>query len=214
MAASDVVGRRFMRGAGDGMRDVQARCSLQDAERIHARQVSAEQAAAAQAAQRVDNNTADGALYPLEHSLSMHDNSDSKRYGSPGRLKAALWGKAKSKAQGDAEARQSLLGAGANKGLDTISVRRSIEVACTYAPYLERQAREIDVYRKHGDLSLKEFDFASLKGIVRNEEVEKLVAARPESVQAASRISGVNASTVVLLVARERKRREAREIEM
>ena len=88
-------------------------------------------------------------------------------------------------------------------------MRRSVEVACTYAPYLERQAREIEVYRKHGDLSLEGFDFASLTGVVRNEEVEKLVAARPESVQAASRISGVNASTVVLLVARERKRRES-----
>jgi tRNA uridine 5-carboxymethylaminomethyl modification enzyme len=85
---------------------------------------------------------------------------------------------------------------------------RSIEVECAYAPYLSRQAEEIEVWRRHGNVSLREFDFSSLDGIVRNEEVEKLVAIRPETVQAAARISGVNASTIVLLVARQRRERQ------
>ena len=96
-----------------------------------------------------------------------------------------LWTRAAAEAE---EAGPSLLGASASEGQDAISVRRSVEVACTYAPYLERQAREIEVYRKHGDLSLEGFDFASLTGVVRNEEVEKLVAARPESAPAGRRV--------------------------
>ena len=57
-------------------------------------------------------------------------------------------------------------------------------------------------------MSLKDFDFEGLAGVIRNEQVEKLVAVRPETVQAASRISGVNASTIVLLVARQRRQQQ------
>ena len=88
------------------------------------------------------------------------------------------------------------------------SALRSCEVECAYAPYLSRQAEEIEVWRRHGNMSLKDFDFEGLAGVIRNEQVEKLVAVRPETVQAASRISGVNASTIVLLVARQRRQQQ------
>ena len=84
-------------------------------------------------------------------------------------------------------------------------VRSSVEVRCTYAPYLDRQAREIASWRKHSDMSLSGFDFASLKGLIKTEELEKLLSIRPETIQSASKVSGVNASTVVMLVARQKK---------
>ena len=84
-------------------------------------------------------------------------------------------------------------------------MRSSVEVRCTYAPYLDRQAREIASWRKHSDMSLSGFDFASLKGLIKTEELEKLVELRPETISAASKLSGVNASTVVMLVARQKK---------
>lgn len=83
--------------------------------------------------------------------------------------------------------------------------RKSVEVVCTYAPYLERQAREIKSWRKHGDMSLRNFDFSTLEGLIKTEELEKLIEHSPETVNAAARVSGVNASTVVMLVARQRK---------
>ena len=93
-------------------------------------------------------------------------------------------------------------------GAQRDSALRSCEVECAYAPYLSRQAEEIEVWRRHGNMSLKDFDFEGLAGVIRNEQVEKLVAVRPETVQAASRISGVNASTIVLLVARQRRQQQ------
>ena len=72
-------------------------------------------------------------------------------------------------------------------------------------PYLLRQAEEIEAWRRHGNVSLIDFDFESLEGVVRNEEVEKLVETRPETVQAASRISGINPSTILLLATRQRR---------
>lgn len=84
-------------------------------------------------------------------------------------------------------------------------VRGSIEVQCTYAPYLERQAREIASWRKHGNMSLRGFHFESLEGLIKTEELEKLIKLRPETISAASKVSGVNASTVVMLVARQKK---------
>ena len=87
-------------------------------------------------------------------------------------------------------------------------VRRSVEVMCTYAPYLDRQAREIKSWRKHSDLSLSGFPFESLKGLIKTEELEKLMEIRPNTIQSASKISGVNASTVVMLLARQQKLQE------
>jgi tRNA uridine 5-carboxymethylaminomethyl modification enzyme len=84
-------------------------------------------------------------------------------------------------------------------------VRSSVEVMCTYAPYLDRQAREIKSWRQHSGMSLSGFDFESLKGLIKTEEYEKLIKLKPSTIQAAARVSGVNASTVVMLVARQKK---------
>ena len=83
-------------------------------------------------------------------------------------------------------------------------VKRSVEVQCTYAPYLERQSREIEIYQRNNQLSISNFDYSTLKGLIKTEEYEKLMTHQPETIQAASKISGVNASTVVMLVARQR----------
>ena len=54
-------------------------------------------------------------------------------------------------------------------------------------------------------ISLDRFHFESLEGLIKTEELEKLVELRPETISAASKLSGVNASTVVMLVARQKK---------
>lgn len=84
------------------------------------------------------------------------------------------------------------------------AARRSVEILCTYAPYLERQQREIELWHRNQQLSLASFDFSQLDGLVRSEEVEKLLQKRPATVQAASKISGINASTLVLLVEKQK----------
>jgi tRNA uridine 5-carboxymethylaminomethyl modification enzyme len=74
-----------------------------------------------------------------------------------------------------------------------------------YAPYLERQEAEVSQLRANDAVRLHaELDFAALPGL-SNEMVEKLNAARPETLGAASRIRGITpaALSVILLHARK-----------
>jgi tRNA uridine 5-carboxymethylaminomethyl modification enzyme len=73
-----------------------------------------------------------------------------------------------------------------------------------YAPYLERQAAEVAQLRANDNVRLRsDLDFAAIPGL-SNEMVERLSAARPETLGAASRIRGVTpaALSAILLHAR------------
>ncbi|WP_375396725.1 tRNA uridine-5-carboxymethylaminomethyl(34) synthesis enzyme MnmG [uncultured Sphingomonas sp.] len=72
-----------------------------------------------------------------------------------------------------------------------------------YAPYVERQRREVDESRKQEQMALPPLDFARIPGLSA-EMVERLNAARPESLGAAGRIRGITpaALTAILLAAR------------
>ena len=75
-----------------------------------------------------------------------------------------------------------------------------------YAPYLERQAEEIERLRRDEDVALPgELDFAAIPGL-STEMVDRLGSARPPSLAAASRIRGVTpaALSAILLYARRR----------
>ncbi|NIJ21296.1 tRNA uridine 5-carboxymethylaminomethyl modification enzyme [Sphingomonas naasensis] len=73
-----------------------------------------------------------------------------------------------------------------------------------YAPYLERQESEVAQLRANDNVRLDgALDFAAIPGL-SNEMVEKLTAARPETLGAAARIRGITpaALSAVLLYAR------------
>jgi tRNA uridine 5-carboxymethylaminomethyl modification enzyme len=74
-----------------------------------------------------------------------------------------------------------------------------------YAPYLERQQAEIADLRKHEQVRIPAgFDYARVGGL-STEMIEKLSAAQPESLSAASRIRGITpAALAAILVALRR----------
>jgi tRNA uridine 5-carboxymethylaminomethyl modification enzyme len=68
-----------------------------------------------------------------------------------------------------------------------------------YAPYLERQRREWDALARDSDIALPgNFDFALVPGL-SNEAVERLAAARPETLDQASRVAGVTPAALAAL---------------
>ena len=84
-----------------------------------------------------------------------------------------------------------------------------IETEGLYASYLERQERDIDAFRRDEQLTLpKGLDYETIGGL-SNEARQKLTSARPETLGAASRISGVTPAALVALL-RHVKRGEAR----
>jgi tRNA uridine 5-carboxymethylaminomethyl modification enzyme len=75
-----------------------------------------------------------------------------------------------------------------------------------YAPYVERQQREWEVVRRDSRVWIPaELDYGAIPGL-SNEMVERLVAARPETLDQASRIPGVTpAALSALYVAASRR---------
>ncbi|UCH75435.1 MAG: tRNA uridine-5-carboxymethylaminomethyl(34) synthesis enzyme MnmG, partial [Rhodospirillales bacterium] len=84
-----------------------------------------------------------------------------------------------------------------------------IETEALYAGYLERQQADIDAFRRDEQLCLPDdLDYATIGGL-SNEMRQKLDAARPATLGAASRISGVTPAALVALL-RHVRRAEAR----
>ena len=74
-----------------------------------------------------------------------------------------------------------------------------------YAPYLERQQAEVDQLRANDNVRLRgDLDFAAIPGL-SNEMVEKLSAARPETLGAASRIRGITPAALSAILLHARK---------
>lgn len=84
-----------------------------------------------------------------------------------------------------------------------------VETDIRYRGYIEKQAAQIQKFRKmETKLLSKELDYAAIGGL-RNEAKEKLSKIQPESVGQASRISGVSPADInVLLIYLEQKHRE------
>ncbi|MBE9552057.1 MAG: tRNA uridine-5-carboxymethylaminomethyl(34) synthesis enzyme MnmG, partial [Proteobacteria bacterium] len=84
-----------------------------------------------------------------------------------------------------------------------------IETEGLYASYLERQEADIDAFRRDEQLALpRSLDYGTIGGL-SNEARQKLASAQPETLGAASRISGVTPAALVALL-RHVKRGEAR----
>ncbi|KAF0689063.1 Aste57867_19444 [Aphanomyces stellatus] len=93
------------------------------------------------------------------------------------------------------------------------SIRAYMKTECLYATQLRLQEKEIDALRAKSHVRLPEdLDYKSLP-MLSNEEKEKLSAARPTTLHAASRISGVRSATLLLLyqyVSRAKKEKYAK----
>jgi len=73
------------------------------------------------------------------------------------------------------------------------------EADTLYAPYLERQRREWEAMRRDSDVVLPfGLDFAAVPGL-SNEAAERLAAARPETLDQASRIAGITPAALAAL---------------
>jgi tRNA uridine 5-carboxymethylaminomethyl modification enzyme len=89
-------------------------------------------------------------------------------------------------------------------------IAEQIEIDARYAGYLERQARDIAAFRRDEALLLPaDLDYAAIGGL--SAEIRgKLAAARPATLGAASRISGVTPAALVALLQYVRRRPEPR----
>lgn len=78
-------------------------------------------------------------------------------------------------------------------------LKELVKTECLYATQLRLQRQEIAAFRKRQHIKIPEWiDYAELP-MISNEEKEKLARARPATIYAASRISGVRSATLLLL---------------
>ncbi len=89
------------------------------------------------------------------------------------------------------------------------NIARQLEIEALYSGYLARQQADIDAFRRDEELALPDdLDYAAIGGL-SNEMRQKLSAARPPTLGAASRVSGVTPAALVALL-RHVRRPEAR----
>lgn len=94
------------------------------------------------------------------------------------------------------------LGADADvrRGLEDPRVLEQVEIETKYTGYIERQAREIEKFRRGEEFRIPEnFDYDRVHSL-SSEGREKLTKVRPASVGQASRISGVSSADVSILM--------------
>jgi len=86
------------------------------------------------------------------------------------------------------------------------AIAEQLEIDARYAGYLERQERDIAAFRRDEALLLpQDLDYASVGGLSR-EISDKLAAARPATLGAAARISGVTPAALVALLKHVKRR--------
>jgi tRNA uridine 5-carboxymethylaminomethyl modification enzyme len=89
--------------------------------------------------------------------------------------------------------------------LDDAALVEEVEEDVAYAPYLERQARELRDLRASEALSLRDdFPYAAVPGLSR-EMVERLSRAMPPTLAAAGRVSGITPAALSALLVHARK---------
>lgn len=94
-----------------------------------------------------------------------------------------------------------------NDGFAAIDVatHRQLERDALYAKYIERQKADIAAMKRDEQHAIPDdFDFASVNGL-SSEVKSKLMAARPETISAASKIDGMTPAALTLLLARLRR---------
>ena len=88
--------------------------------------------------------------------------------------------------------------------------REQLEIDAMYSGYLERQALDVEAFKRDEDLRLSpDLDYASVGGL-SNEVREKLTAARPVTLGQASRIEGVTPGALTALLAHVKREQRKR----
>ncbi len=89
------------------------------------------------------------------------------------------------------------------------SLREEILEDARYAPYLERQAAEVEDLRRQEAIGIPaDMDYGSIGGLSL-EMRERLEAARPETIAAASRLRGVTPAALAAILVHVRRKRAA-----
>ncbi len=84
-------------------------------------------------------------------------------------------------------------------------IATQLEIEALYAGYLERQQADIDAFRRDEQLALPDdLDYGAVGGL-SSELQQKLTAARPPTLGAASRVSGVTPAALVALLRHVRR---------
>ena len=95
---------------------------------------------------------------------------------------------------------------GSGRPVEDELVAEQVETAIKYEGYIERQQTEIEHQRDQGALPLpRDLDYASVRGL-SVEVQQKLMAARPETVGQAARLSGITPAAVSLLLVHLKRR--------
>ena len=95
----------------------------------------------------------------------------------------------------------------AGPGADDPSVREQVEIQAKYSGYIDRQASEIALRRRHDDTVLpRDLDYDGVRGL-SSEVIEKLSAAQPQSIGQAARLPGITPAAVSLLLVHLKKHR-------
>lgn len=88
--------------------------------------------------------------------------------------------------------------------------REQLEIDAMYAGYLERQALDVEAFKRDENLRISpDLDYASVGGL-SNEVREKLAAARPVTLGQASRLEGVTAGALTALLAHVKREQRKR----
>jgi tRNA uridine 5-carboxymethylaminomethyl modification enzyme len=88
-------------------------------------------------------------------------------------------------------------------------VREQVEIDAAYAGYLDRQAADVEAFRRDEALRLPaDLDYAAIGGL-SNEVRSKLTAVRPLTLGQAARIEGVTPGALTALLAHVRRPRAA-----
>jgi tRNA uridine 5-carboxymethylaminomethyl modification enzyme len=88
-------------------------------------------------------------------------------------------------------------------------VLRQVEIDAKYAVYLDRQAADIDAYRRDESLLLPgDLDYGMVAGL-SNECRQKLTSVRPHTLGQASRLDGMTPAALTVLAAHVRRRERA-----
>ena len=86
------------------------------------------------------------------------------------------------------------------------AVREQIEIDATYAGYLDRQAADVEAFRREEQLALPgDLDYASVGGL-SHELRERLTQVRPLTLGQASRVEGVTPGALTALLAHVKRR--------
>jgi tRNA uridine 5-carboxymethylaminomethyl modification enzyme len=108
--------------------------------------------------------------------------------------------------------RDAIAAGGATQGADARlaeQVRQGLEAREKYAGYIERQQAEVERQRRNEETRLPaEIDYAMVAGL-SNEARQRLVESRPGTLGQASRLPGITAATISILLVHLKKRARA-----